>query len=162
MPIASGAGASPSGTVTITDDEAVAVLDVCRRVMMRLAVLPVAPVLLSACGSSTSTGTDYAAEGKYLGDLEARGVPTGVTNGAPPALGHAICKDLDDGKNAPLVMFQIANPQLDGKDQFTTTQGEEIVYWAVKDPCPKHSGEDVAVDGPRCHIPPNECLGCAL
>jgi hypothetical protein len=81
------------------------------------------------------------ADGQYISDLEARGVPVGVTNGVPPALGHAICQDLDAGGYAGSKVFEVANLQLNGQDQFTLMQAEEIVYWAVTDLCPSHSSE---------------------
>jgi len=81
------------------------------------------------------------AESLYLAALYARGVPA-----APPDplqimivawhLGHAVCSDIKNGSNAGAKVMQIASLQLNGKDQFTLPQAEEIVYWAITDLCP--------------------------
>lgn len=95
--------------------------------------------LTTGCGGGARA--DNQADGQYLEDLDARGVPTGVTNGAPPELGHAVCKDLDAGSDAGSKVLQVANFQLGHKPQFTVMQAEEVVYWAVTDLCPTHSSQ---------------------
>ena len=82
------------------------------------------------------------ADGEYIGDLDARGVPTGVTNGTSGAtLGHAVCDDLGKGSAADEKVMQVANLQLNHMDQFTTPQAEMIVFWAINDLCPQFSNQ---------------------
>jgi len=99
----------------------------------------IAALAVGAAVVFTATAHADSGDGKYLGDLDARGVPTGITNGAAPGLGHAICNELDGGTTAPSVLMEVANLQLNDKDEFTLIQAEEIVYWAVTDLCPSHS-----------------------
>lgn len=108
-------------------------------------------VSLAACAPVVTHDADSGnlADGKYLGDLGARGVPTGVTNGAPPGLGHAICTDMAGGSTAPTKLMQVANLQQNHQDQFTLQQAEMIVYWAVTELCPQYSSQlqDTWADG---------------
>lgn len=94
----------------------------------------------AALASCDASGADLA-DGRYLNDLDARGVPTGATNGAPPELGHAICTDLDAGATAAGKLGQVDGLQLGHSDQFTRPQAEVIVYWAVTELCPQHAAE---------------------
>lgn len=96
-----------------------------------------AALVLAGCSSDNSNPAD----GKYIGDLQARGVSTSQTDGAPPGLGHAICDDLGKGSTAPAKLMQVANLQLNHKDQFTMPQAEIVVYWAVTELCPKYAGQ---------------------
>jgi type IV pilus biogenesis protein CpaD/CtpE len=103
--------------------------------MMRWLVLAAAAAVALA-GCSTDD-----ADGRYIGDLDARGVPTGPTNGAPPDLGHAVCTDLGSGSDAGAKVMQVANLQLNHMAQFTLPQAEMIVYWAVTDLCPQYASQ---------------------
>jgi len=101
-----------------------------------LLVAALSAALLAGC--SDEAGGE--ADGRYIGDLDARSVPTGPTNGTNGAeLGHAVCTDLDDGADAGAKVMQVAGLQLNHMPQFTTRQAEIIVYWAVSDLCPAHA-----------------------
>lgn len=92
--------------------------------------------------SSPAEDTTNHADGTYIGDLEARGVPTGASNGTRGAeLGRAVCTDLGDGSQADNKVMQVANLQLNHMDEFTVGQAEMIVYWAVTDLCPAHASQ---------------------
>jgi hypothetical protein len=95
-----------------------------RKVIVALAALPMV-CAIAACRLSPSddaaAAAAAAADGNYLGD--ARGAPTGITNGAPPDLGHAVCKDIEGGAVADNTVLQVANLQLNDKPQFTTPPG---------------------------------------
>lgn len=106
-----------------------------------LAALALAALFVAGCQPSPVDAAKNQADGTYLGDLDARGVPTGITNGAPPELGHAVCTDIGAGSDAGAKLLQVANLQLNHMDQFTTPQAEMIVYWAVKDLCPQYSSQ---------------------
>lgn len=109
--------------------------------MWRIIAALAAVLALAGCASSPADDAKDLADGKYLTDLDARNVPTGVTNGAPPELGHAVCADLGDGSAADGKVMQVANLQLGNVDQFTISQAEEIVYWAVTELCPQYSSQ---------------------
>lgn len=112
------------------------------RRMGRIGAAFAAVLLLAGCASTPADDAKMASEGKYLTDLDVRGVPTGGPNGAPPKLGHAICNDIGSGSAASAAVLQVANLQLGGNaDVFTTPQAEEIVYWAVTELCPQYSSQ---------------------
>lgn len=91
--------------------------------------------------AASQQGTVDLADGKYISDLEARGVPTGQLDGTAGAkLGHAVCDDLGTS-TATAKVLQVAALQQGNVDQFTTPQAEEIVYWAVTELCPQFSSQ---------------------
>ncbi len=49
-------------------------------------------------------------DGAYVGHLDERHVPTGITNGTVGAkLGHAVCGDMKNGTPADTLVMQVAN-----------------------------------------------------
>lgn len=96
-----------------------------RKVIVALAALPMVCAIAACRLSPSDDAAAAAADGKYLGD--ARGAPTGITNGAPPDLGHAVCKDIEGGAVADNTVLQVANLQLNDKPQFTTPPGDRLL-----------------------------------
>jgi hypothetical protein len=95
-----------------------------------------------ACKSDPAQDAKDTADGAYIGDLDARGVPTGITNGTNGAtLGRDVCTDLGAGSAADTKVLQVANLQINLMDEFTVPQAEMIVYWAVRDLCPQYASQ---------------------
>jgi hypothetical protein len=85
-------------------------------------------------------------EGKYLGDLEARGVPiqrvpTGPVTGATAQMGFTVCDRLRGGSPVETVISQVAHVQLSNDVRFTQPQTEAIVYSAVAHLCPEYAAQ---------------------
>ncbi|MFD0924112.1 DUF732 domain-containing protein [Williamsia deligens] len=102
-----------------------------RRVVAVLAAVMISGSAVAGCGSSGPDG-----DTQFLGHLKDHQVPTGVTHGANPALGAAVCKDLRGGAEGANEVISVTN---DGG--FTEPQAEVIVYYAIADLCTDQSSK---------------------